>query len=174
MSASSRIEAMNPVMRREVWPSCCTLLELSPTNALSATSRSIASRICVRLRLATALGAGPLDRFPDLRAIAAGDVAGGGRRACRARAVVRNAPRDLGQAFGRLEAAGDLALLTPGTLANDAGRCRDRRRDLLECLRRLRDRRELARHAVDGLDERAPQVGDVHRCGQLTRERRYR
>src|SRR5207248_2819941 len=57
ISASSRMDPMNPVIRRLIWPSCCTLAELSPTNALSATSRWIASRICVRFRLATSLAA---------------------------------------------------------------------------------------------------------------------
>src|SRR5213596_161891 len=45
MSASSRIDAMNPVMRRLTCPSPWTLLEASPTNALRATSRPMASRI---------------------------------------------------------------------------------------------------------------------------------
>ena len=55
MSASSRIDAMNPVIRRLTWPSCCTLTELSPTKDLSATRRSMAPRICSRLRFATSL-----------------------------------------------------------------------------------------------------------------------
>ena len=46
---------MKPVMRRDTCPSSCTLAELSPTNVLRATRRSIASRICWRLRLATSL-----------------------------------------------------------------------------------------------------------------------
>src|SRR6266576_1465315 len=57
MSASSRIDAINPVMRRLIAPRCWTLIELSPTKVFRATSRSIASRICVRLRLATSLAA---------------------------------------------------------------------------------------------------------------------
>src|SRR5437762_3568845 len=55
MSASSRIEAMNPVIRRLTCPSCCTWLEASPTNALRATSRPIASLICPRFLFATSL-----------------------------------------------------------------------------------------------------------------------
>src|SRR5438445_643743 len=55
MSASSRIDAMNPVIRRLSWPSACTLAELSPTKPLRATSRSMASRICWRFLLATSL-----------------------------------------------------------------------------------------------------------------------
>src|SRR3989440_734189 len=55
MSASSRIDAMNPVMRRLTCPSPWTLLEASPTNALRATSRPIASRIWWRFLLATSL-----------------------------------------------------------------------------------------------------------------------
>ncbi|OLC08335.1 MAG: hypothetical protein AUH42_01695 [Gemmatimonadetes bacterium 13_1_40CM_70_11] len=55
MSASSRIEAMNPVIRRLTCPRRCTLLELSPTNVFSATSRSIASRIRWRFLAATSL-----------------------------------------------------------------------------------------------------------------------
>src|SRR6266516_1606663 len=55
MSASSRIEAMNPVMRRLTWPSSCTWPEASLTKVLSATSRWIASRICCRFLFATSL-----------------------------------------------------------------------------------------------------------------------
>src|SRR5262245_9464136 len=55
MSENSRIDAMKPVMRRLITPSCCTLPELSPTNALRATSRVSASLMRSRLRLATSL-----------------------------------------------------------------------------------------------------------------------
>src|SRR5438445_751597 len=84
MSASSRIDAMNPVMRRLTCPSPWTLLEASPTNALRATSRPIASRIWWRFLLATSLAV--------LDACAASVPSSDTRRDTRARLSVASSP----------------------------------------------------------------------------------
>jgi len=76
MSASSRIDAMNPVMRRLTWPSSCTLAELSPTNSSAPPA---------------ARGAA------DLLAVAVGDLASRARGLGRLRAVLRHAARHLGE-----------------------------------------------------------------------------
>src|SRR2546425_22250 len=65
-----------------------------------------------------------LEGFANLRAVAAGAVARRRRSPGRAGAVIGHAARDLGEAFGRLEAAGDLAFLATHPFPNDPGRLR--------------------------------------------------
>ena len=115
-----------------------------------------------------------MDRLANLRTVSAGDVARCRGRARRARPIIRHAARDLRQALGRFEASRDFAFFTSHAFTNHAGGRRHRGRRTLQRFGRLCDGRELSRHALDGLDERAPQVGDVHRRGQLARKGRDR
>ena len=115
-----------------------------------------------------------MDRLANLRTVSAGDVARCRGRARCARPIIRDAARDLRQALGRFEASRDFAFFTSYPFTNHAGRRRHRGRRTLQRFGRLCDGRELSRHALDGLDERAPQVGDVHRRGQLARKGRDR
>jgi len=136
MSASSRIDAMKPVMRRLV----CRAAE--PSRALPHEP----------------FGQPGARSLPDLGAVA-GSRRHGRRRCARgAGAVVGNAARDLGQAFRRLEPARTLPLLAADALTNHAVDAPPRTPRPLT-LRRLRDRGELARHPLDRLDERPAQVG---------------
>src|SRR6266550_5105126 len=149
MSASSRIDAMKPVMRRLTWPSCWTLLELSPTNALRATRRSIASRICVRLRLATSLAAVEARAAP---------------------APSSDTRRDTCDRVSVASTARHCPLFATHALADDARGLRHRGGHALQRFRGLRDGRELASHPLHRLHERPAQVGDMDRRRQLACE----
>ena len=115
-----------------------------------------------------------MDRLANLRTVSAGHVARCGGRARRARPIVRHAARDLGKALGCFKAPRDFAFFTTDALTNHAGRRGHGGRSTLQGFGGLRDGRKLLRHALDGLDERAPQIGDVHRRGQLARKGRNR
>src|SRR6266487_934627 len=116
----------------------------------------------------------PLDRFANLGAVAARDVTGRRGRTGRAGAIVRDAARHLRQALRGLQTPRHLALFAPHPLADHARRGGNGGRRLFQRFRRLGDRRELARHALDRLDERPPQVGDMHGGSELAGERRDR
>src|SRR5882672_8392323 len=120
-------------------------------------SRDAAAHLPQLLHLARALADERLQRdealdgVADLRAVAARHLARGARGSRCARAVVGHAPRHLRQTLRGLESAGPLAPFPPYTLADHARRGGHGRRRLLERLGGLRDRCELARHALDRL-----------------------
>src|SRR2546425_4476150 len=80
--------------------------------------------------------------------------------------MIRRPPRSTLFPYTTLFRSGD------DSLADRAGGRGDGARDLAQRLGRPHERRQLLRQALDGLDQRPTQLGDVNRRGELVREGR--